>query len=275
MIELPEAITISRQISETLTGKTVTDVFQATNPSKFTFFSGNLDAYKSLLVGKKICSSKGMGIFVDIYFDKDICLSISDGVKLKYGNNTSFIPPKYQLLLTFDDETFLAFTVTMYGGIFAFQGQLDNIYHTKSFESISPLSSQFTQNYFIQRLQKEKDNLSLKAFLATEQRFPGIGNGVLQDILFRAALNPRQKLASLINVEKEQLYKSIKFVLSDMLAKGGRDTETDLFGKNGGYQTILSKNTYKQPCPVCKGELKKESYMGGAIYYCPNCQPVK
>ena len=39
-----------------------------------------------------------------------------------------------------------------------------------------------------------KPSASAKAFLATEQRIPGLGNGCLQDILFRAGLNPRKKL---------------------------------------------------------------------------------
>jgi formamidopyrimidine-DNA glycosylase len=59
-----------------------------------------------------------------------------------------------------------------------------------------------------------------------------------------------------------------------MLDKGGRDTETDLFGEKGGYHTILSKNTYGQPCPKCGGEIIKENYMGGSVYYCPSCQPL-
>jgi formamidopyrimidine-DNA glycosylase len=274
MIELPEAITLGRQMSETLVGKTVTDVFPATSVNKFVFFNGDPLAYKSLLIGRKILSAKGMGIFVDICFDNDVTLSISDGIKPQYDTGTSSIPQKYQLLLTFDDETFLAFNVAMYGGIYAFKGKLENRYHEISFNKISPLSNEFTRDYFENYLNGEKGNLSLKAFLATEQRFPGIGNGVLQDILFDAGLHPKRKLNSLISNEKDDLCKSIVKILSDMLAKGGRDTDTDLFGSKGGYKTILSKNTYKQPCPKCGGEIKKESYMGGSIYYCPVCQSL-
>jgi len=274
MIELPEAITIGRQIDETLAGKTVTNVFPATSVNKFVFFNGDPLAYKSLLVGRKIVSAKGLGIFVDICFDNDVTLSISDGIKPQYGTDTASIPEKYQLLLTFDDETFLAFNVAMYGGLFAYRGKLENSYHEKSFNKTSPLSNEFTQDYFENYINGEKGNLSLKAFLATEQRFPGIGNGVLQDILFDAGLHPKRKLNSLTDTEKECLYNSIVKVLSDMLAKGGRDTDTDLYGNKGGYHTILSKNTCKQPCPQCGGEIIKESYMGGTIYYCPVCQPV-
>lgn len=49
-----------------------------------------------------------------------------------------------------------------------------------------PLSDDFSEEYF-HRLYGEQDGkLSVKAFLATKQRIPGLGNGVLQDILFHA-----------------------------------------------------------------------------------------
>jgi formamidopyrimidine-DNA glycosylase len=57
-----------------------------------------------------------------------------------------------------------------------------------------------------------------------------------------------------------------------MAAKGGRDTEMDLFGRPGGYKTVLSKMTVNKPCPKCGTPIKKESYLGGSIYYCAKCQ---
>ena len=57
-----------------------------------------------------------------------------------------------------------------------------------------------------------------------------------------------------------------------MIDKGGRDTEKDIFGNEGGYKVLLSKNTFKSPCPKCGVVLKKETYLGGSIYYCPCCQ---
>jgi formamidopyrimidine-DNA glycosylase len=70
------------------------------------------------------------------------------------------------------------------------------------------------------------------------------------------------------------LFRSLKDTLTDMTAKGGRDTERDIHGNPGGYKTILSKNTFGNPCPVCGSQIKKEAYMGGAVYWCPKCQPL-
>ncbi len=40
----------------------------------------------------------------------------------------------------------------------------------------------------------------------------------------------------------------------------------------GGYKTLLSAKTYKDPCPVCEGDIIKQAYLGGSVYYCPSCQ---
>lgn len=118
-------------------------------------------------------------------------------------------------------------------------------------------------------------SISAKAFLATEQRIPGLGNGVLQDILWNAGINPKTKLEKLGDNEIDEMYKCVRSTLLDMAANGGRDTEKDLFGCPGGYKTILSSNTYGKPCPKCGSDIIREAYMGGNIYYCPECQKVK
>lgn len=70
------------------------------------------------------------------------------------------------------------------------------------------------------------------------------------------------------------MYGAVKNVLRDMTSQGGRDTERDLFGRPGGYNTILSKNTVGTPCPACGTLIKKEAYLGGSIYFCAECQKM-
>lgn len=274
MIELPEAITLGRQAHQLLAGKVLTDVFPPTHLSRFTFFNNDPLKYKDILAGKKILSVEGYGIFVDFKLSDNTTLSIGDGVIARYWDASAPVPSKYQLLLTFDDGTFLTFTVAMYGGIYAFTGELDNKYHKRSKESTSPLNKQFDYACFEQLFATGKPTLSAKALLATEQRIPGVGNGVLQDILFHAGINPKRKIPTLSEEEKKTLFQSLKDTLTAMTELRGRDTESDLLGNKGGYKTVLSKNTHKLPCPQCGGSIVKEAYMGGSIYYCPVCQKL-
>ena len=155
------------------------------------------------------------------------------------------------------------------------QGEFHNPYYDATKSKPSPLSDEFDRAYF-DRLITSSDvqKLSAKAFLATEQRIPGLGNGVLQDVLFNAKIHPKKKVNTLSEKDKEVLFNSIKDILSVMASQGGRDTELDIFGHPGGYETILSKNTVNKPCHVCGTIIKKEAYMGGSIYFCERCQTL-
>ena len=140
----------------------------------------------------------------------------------------------------------------MYGGLSAFpEGKNDNKYYVVAREKPSPLTDRFDEAHFNSFFDGDTAGLSLKALLATEQRIPGLGNGVLQDVLFNARMHPKRKAGTLSADDRRRLFESVKSTLSEMVAAGGRDTENDLFGRPGGYVTRLSRNTAGQPCPVC------------------------
>lgn len=273
MLELPEVITLAKQANQTLTGKKIAKVFNATKEHKFTFYNNDPLEYDKLLTGKKIKSTKGYGMFVDFFLDNGTIVSIGDGVSPRYNNPGDKVPDNYQLLIAFEDNSFLVFTVAMYGFINIYpDGVIDNKYHILSETSLSPLDKNYTEEYFYRLFTEAKKNLTAKAILATEQRIPGVGNGVLQDILFNARIHPKRKISTFSDSEKENLYHSLKNTLQEMTDKGGRNTQKDLYGNIGGYSTILSSKTWKEPCQVCKDTLVKEAFMGGTIYYCPHCQ---
>ena len=274
MLELPESTTISRQASSMLTGRTIAEVIPATHPHKFTFYNGDPLAYPSLLTGRKIETVKGYGAFVDLITDQNTHLLIGDGTIMRYYPPEEKRPAKYQQLLVLDDGSFLVFTVAMYGGIFAFQGEYDNPYYQGSIHKLSPLDLHFDEVYFEKMIRNSKKTLSAKALLATEQRIPGLGNGVVQDILFKPSIPPKRKISTLNELEKSDLLYSIKGTLSRMIEQGGRDTEKDFWGNWGGYRVVLSKNTYTKPCPRCGHKIMREAYLGGTVYYCPQCQPL-
>jgi formamidopyrimidine-DNA glycosylase len=274
VIELPEAAVLADQINETAVGKRIRNVIAAHTPHKMAWYFGDPQEYKNLLTGKVISESASYGGQVEITADKAKLL-FSDGVNLRYCSRGDNWPDKHQLLLEFDDASYMVGWVQMYGGLSAFpEGENDNKYYLVAKEKPSPLSDDFDEAYFKFLFDASTAKLSLKAFLATEQRIPGLGNGVLQDVLFNAKMHPKKKLGTLSAADQQVLFDSIKNTLLEMTARGGRDTEYDLFGKPGEYKTKLSKNTVGQPCPTCGTLIEKEAYLGGSIYYCTGCQRI-
>lgn len=272
MIELPEALTLAGQINASVAGKTVLRVHTPTKVHKFCWFNGDAADYEKQIIGSRVASAEGFGIYAEIAFDNGKRLCVNDGVNPRLMR-TEEAPKDYQLRIDFSDETALVFTVAMYGGIVLHDGDYDNAYYLKSRTYTSPFTAAFEEK-FNDVLAACKPSLSAKALIATEQRFPGIGNGVAQDILFAAGLHPKRKLATMGSQEKGKLLSCIVSVLGQMTEQGGRDTEKDLYGVPGGYRTRMSKNAIDTGCPVCGGTVVKENYLGGSVYYCPHCQPL-
>lgn len=273
MIELPEASVLAKQLNDTISGKKIVNVIAAQSPHKFAWFHEDPHNYRNLLNNQVIERSAGFGGMVEIKSDT-ATLVFSDGVGLRYHRPGEPRPNKHQLLIEFEDTSALSASVQMYGGLICFRDVYNNDYYRSAKDKPSPFSLQFDEYFEGLISSPDYQKLSAKAFLATEQRIPGLGNGVLQDILWNAKIHPKRKISTLTDAERNQLPNLIKTILSDMTRLGGRDTEKDLFGNNGGYKTVMSKNNAGLPCPVCGCLIKKESYLGGSIYYCTECQKV-
>jgi len=138
----------------------------------------------------------------------------------------------------------------------------------------TPIDPEFTFDYFSalidELLQGEKR--SVKSLLTQDQLIPGLGNAIAQEIMFHACLHPRHTLADLTPGQRRDLYAAITNTLSEIIAGGGRNDETDLFGNAGGYVRIMDSHATGRPCPDCGGTVEKMQYLGGACYFCPECQ---
>lgn len=165
MLELPEAAVLARQLSDTVAGRPVARVVTLASPHRFAFFTGDPAGYDDALRGA-----------------------------LRFHESEATVPRKHQLLVAFTDGSFLSATVQMYGGLMCYPtGTWDNHYYVVARERPSPLGDGFDLAWFESILAPpEVAKLSLKAALATEQRIPGLGNGVLQDVLWEARLHPRR-----------------------------------------------------------------------------------
>jgi len=275
MLELPEAVTIAVQLTETLPTRIVGGVVAGHSPHRFALFQGDPDSYQGLLRGQSVSGARAVGGMVELNLET-MSLLVNDGVRLRYHEPGEARPVKHQLLVTFADGSALSASVRMYGALLCYPtGTLDNPYYVAALAKPSPLTAAFDAAHFeALLLPVEVQKLPLKAALATQQRIPGLGNGVLQDILWKARLNPRRKVATLDRAEATRLFEAIRSALAEMAQLGGRDTETDLFGAPGGYPTVMSQRHVGRPCPECGTARVKQAFLGGSIHFCPSCQAI-
>ncbi len=273
MREMPEVAVVARQMNETVRGRRIVAAEANHTPHGFAFYTGDPAAYADFLKGREIGEVNARGGILEINVG-DARLTIADGANLIFYGKDVEPPKKHQLFIELDDRSFMAASVSMYGMMNLYEkDDYSNQFYLTAVKKLNAFSEGFTFEYFQGLLSEvNPDKCSAKAFLATEQRIPGLGNGVLQDILFNARISPKRKMRDVSPAELRALYDSVKNTCASMRDMGGRDIERDFFGNAGGYECVLSKNTLDKPCPVCGSALIRQAYMGGNVYLCPDCQ---
>jgi formamidopyrimidine-DNA glycosylase len=274
MLDVPEVLTISAQLSDAITGKTVESFGRGNSPHKFAFLKPSAEECERVIGGKKIGGVSGDAKSIFISLEPGYVLRINEMAgRLLFHEKGAKLPPKYQWLMRFADGTALTATV----GLWAFFGL------TKARElgkppyraaGISPIGAELSYGRFSQLFSEydKPDKNSIKAFLINRPRINGFGNAYMQDMLFHAGIHPTRKVADVTAKERRKLYDSMRKVLNQAIKLGGSDDERDLYGNPGRYKRILSGKTQHSPCPRCGGKIGKIQFLGGATYFCEECQ---
>jgi formamidopyrimidine-DNA glycosylase len=275
MIELPEAIVIARQMDATLKGRRIISGDRGNSPHKFAFSSGTAEEYTAIFAGQTVggTTSHGMSILTEIGADHTLVLGCG-GERILFHTDERSLPKKHQLFLHFEDGAYLTVTISGWGNTLLLpRAEAGRHQHVQQ-DRITPLDDAFTWDYFCHLFEPltQDSKASLKYFLISEPGVWGIGNGCLQDILFRAKIHPRRRVVDIDEGEQRALYDAIKDTLTQMVALGGRESERDLYGNRGGYVRILDSKTKGKPCPGCGAPIEKILYLGGSCYLCPSCQ---
>jgi formamidopyrimidine-DNA glycosylase len=276
MIEHPEAVTIAVQMAETLVHKRIRVAMRGNKPHKWAFYSRSAEEYAAILKGRSITAAEPSGSLILIHLgDAYIIVLGGGGERILYHTLEDTVPKEHQLLLHFDDDTFLTVKVQGWGACQLWTPEELAKHKWYAGRSLSPTEDGFTWDYFMGLFNtlKPGEARSVKYFLITEPGVWGIGNGYLQDILFNARIHPRSRAVDLGEAQRRALYEAISETIKRAVCLRGRTDEYDLFGERGGYERILSSSAAGMDCPDCgEDAIVRENFLGGAIYYCPRCQ---
>ncbi len=276
MMELPEAVAIAKQINAELRGRRIASAERENSPHKWVFYNRPREDYETILPGRGIGESHAEGSHVNTRLTGGFTLQLGDGgERILLHAADAALPKKYHLLLRFEDGCVLTVSVQGWGAVRLFDKDQLRAWLDGEPAGISPIGKELTYDRFrrITAQYAAECDKPVKAFLVNRPRIRGIGNGYLQDILFRAGLHPRRKVRGITAGERRKLYRAIRKVLTEAIAKGGRDDEMDLHGRPGRYVRQLDRRTNGTPCPTCGTTIEKIHYVGGACYFCPTCQP--
>ena len=275
MFELPEMLTLATQINATLQGKIIREGNLGNSPHKFVWYNRTPEEFTRLTGGKTIRQVYAKGRWLFIPLEPGYVLVLGEcGGKIGYHAAGMELPPKFHLFLRFADDSALTVMTQMWGAMELFEsGREKERKYVKDMRT-TPIDPEFTFDYFSALIDEllKGEKRSVKSLLTQNQLLPGLGNASAQDIMFHAHLHPRHTLADLTPTQRRDLYAAITGTLDAIIAGGGRNDETNLFGKPGSYIRIMDNARVGKNCPRCGGTVEKIQYLGGACYFCPDCQ---
>ena len=141
---------------------------------------------------------------------------------------------------------------------------------------IEPLSSAFTLKKFKQLIAKRSG--TIKPLLLNQSFIAGIGNYLVDEILFRASIHPLRKADTFSENEIRKLHSSIKYIIKKSIDYGGTTflTFRGPEGKKGEFWKKLQVfRKTGEPCPHCKSPIKRIVVGQRGTHICENKQKLE
>lgn len=279
MIEMPEAVTLAGQMKATLAGKTITRFARGNLTHKFLWLNRPEEEYQAILAGQTIGGASSYGRSLYLHVGTEHLIWWGDfGGRILYHPTGQPLPKSFHLVWDFSDDSHLTFALQMWGGVRLLDSsEFGGRPHAEA--GVQPLSPEFTLERLGEMLDAypEKTSKGVKGFLVatgyvTPHSINGLGNAYVQDILFRAGIDPRRKTPTLEADQRRKLFDAIQQTMEQAITLGGRTDERDLFDRPGGYHRLMDSSAVGTPCPRCATPIQKLQYLGGACYLCPQCQ---
>jgi formamidopyrimidine-DNA glycosylase len=205
------------------------------------------------------------------------------GIHLGMSGELSVAPPDHSpgkhdhLVIVTENHALVFNDPRMFGSVDFHQGAEPPVWWSRIAPAI--LSSQFTVDAVAAFLRR-RARAPIKAVLLMQERFPGIGNWMADEILWRAAIHPVRLAGSLTPREVNTLWRECRRVCRQALAAiagRGNDLPSDL--NVGIPRTWLFKHRWRRGgrCPKTGKPLAHATIGGRTTCWSPARQklPVK
>jgi formamidopyrimidine-DNA glycosylase len=224
----------------------------------------------SALNGARLLSSEASGKQMLFRFSKEYWLGIHLGMTGKLSTvPADFAPGKHDHLVLFQGKCALVFNDMRQFGVVRFdQGPKPPAWWAEL--PIGVTSIEFTRARMDRFLQRH-GKLPIKAALLLQSGFPGVGNWMADEILWRARIDPRIRAAELPEKLSGALWQSLRFVCREAVRRIGNDFSDP--PRNWLFHQRWSRTGR---CPRDGEPLVRETIGGRTTAWCRKCQaPLK
>jgi formamidopyrimidine-DNA glycosylase len=198
-------------------------------------------------------------------FSGDVWIGIHLGMTGRLSVESSdFTPGRHDHLVLYQTKQALVYhDPRMFGRVRFHQGAMPDWW-----TSLPPAidSKEFTKNV-IRDFFRRRARLAVKAALLIQERFPGVGNWMADEILWRARILPKRLCGKMTAAEVRTVWKETRAVCAEALATVGVD-----FSDPPKGWLFHVRWSGKGKCPRCSTGLKTAQIGGRTTRWCPRCQ---
>jgi formamidopyrimidine-DNA glycosylase len=222
---------------------------------------------QSSVEGARLLGSQAHGKQLLFKFSKQAWLGIHLGMTGKLSvQPAGFQPEKHDHLVLHQSRQALVFTDPRLFGRVLFHSGADEPGWWKN-RPPDPRSPQFTLDWVRAFLQRRR-RAPLKAVLLLQEGFPGIGNWMADEILWRARVDPGRLAGDLDSAEQRKLWRAVLWVSREAVKIIGHDFSDP-------PPTWLFPHRWEPDrlCPREGTRLSRGRIGGRTTCWCPTCQP--
>lgn len=274
MPELPEVEAVARGLRETITGRTITDVFISAKA----LVHPKAKEFRLSLLGATIEKIDRRGKNILIHF----CNQQTLWVHLKMTGHFNFLPTHEELekhdhvIFHFsgDDYTLRFNDYRRFGRLRLYP--TPEIMRQKGLIELGPEPFDISADDFVDLCRSSRR--MIKPALLDQKFLAGIGNIYADETLFFANIHPRKSTDKILPKRLRELHGHIQAVLKRAIRLMGTsvDTFSGLNGKPGRYQKYLMVYGREgEPCFACGSKIRREKIGSRSAHFCPSCQRLK
>jgi len=219
------------------------------------------------LTGSKLIGSEARGKQMAFRFSGRNWIAIHLGMTGKLRvEPAGFTPHRHDHLVLLQRHRALVFSdPRQFGRVQSYHGAGEPPWWSKIAPAVT--SSAFTRDVLRDALRRHA-RLPIKATLLLQQHFPGVGNWMADEILWRANITPRTRSGAIHGERLNALWKQTRFVCREALRHIGETFDDPPRG------WLIHQRWHRSgKCPRDRTPLRRETIGGRTTAWCPSCQP--
>ena len=236
------------------------------HPKTRVFRGTDAKALERVLTGAKLKSSEARGKQMIFRFDRatvGIHLGMTGELRVEKAD---YEVKKHDHLVLFQKKQALVFEdARQFGRVLFSEGKND----PEWWEKLPPevLSKEFSKEALAAFLQRRK-GAPIKAVLLMQERFPGIGNWMADEILWQGRIHPATPAGKV--KDTDELWKIVRHVSREAIRIIGKD-----WSDPPDSWLINHRWKHGHACPRCGVDLERKEIGGRTTCWCPRCQVEK